>query len=240
MDERIKMYWTKRAHDFSLVRRNELQNNMYERWQNEISKFLPDHKPLKVLDIGTGTGFFAILIAEQGHKVTGVDITPAMIEEARELAGERKLDICFEIMDAQNLDFPNESFDAVISRNLTWTLPDPGRAYAEWLRVLKPGGVLLNFDADYGEHERSQSRQNRSVPADSPYGHLGMTRELEKENAEITLSMHISNEKRPMWDVNRLTALGIKDYICDTELGRRVLGEFDLADAPMFMVCATK
>ena len=53
-------------------------------------------------------------------------------------------------MDAQNLEFEDDVFDVVISRNLTWNLKDPKRAYEEWCRVLKPGGVMINLDANYG------------------------------------------------------------------------------------------
>ena len=53
--------------------------------------------------------------------------------------------------DAEKLDFADESFDVVISRNLTWTLPHPIDAYQEWMRVLKKGGVLINFDAEYAK-----------------------------------------------------------------------------------------
>ena len=46
-------------------------------------------------------------------------------------------------------EFEDESFDVIISRNLTWNLPHPEMAYKEWLRVLKKGGKLLNFDANW-------------------------------------------------------------------------------------------
>ena len=54
------------------------------------------------------------------------------------------------VMDAEAPDFPDEEFDVIVSRNLTWTLPDAEHAYQEWFRVLKPGGVMINLDANYG------------------------------------------------------------------------------------------
>ena len=105
------------------------------------------------------------------------------------------------------LDYEDGCFDAVISRNLTWTLPDPERAYGQWFRVLKPGGVLLNFDADYAANVRSRSTQNRRVPADSPYGHVGMTDRLQRENDEITLTMDVGRA-RPAWDREALRTAG--------------------------------
>ena len=237
--QRVKDYWTQRSHDFGTVRKNEVENEMGQRWLHEIERFLPEGRSLDILDVGTGTGFFAILLAEKGHRVEGIDLTPAMLEEARWIAKQRNLDITFREMDAQNLDYPNDSFDVVISRNLTWTLPDPESAYAEWFRVLKPGGVLLNFDAAYAAHVRSHSVQNRKVAPDSPYGHVGMTDALQQENDAITLSMDIG-QARPEWDGKVLTRIGFQSCQTDTQVGKRLLGELDLTTAPMFGIFARK
>lgn len=237
--QRVKDYWTQRSHDFGTVRKNELENEMGQRWLHEIERFLPEGRSLDILDVGTGTGFFAILLAEKGHRVEGIDLTPAMLEEARRLAKQRNLDITFREMDAQNLAYPDGTFDVVISRNLTWTLPDPERAYASWFRVLKPGGVLLNFDADYAAHVRSHSVQNRKVAPDSPYGHVGMTDALQQENDAITLSMDIG-QARPEWDGEVLTRVGFQSCQTDTQVGKRLLGELDLTTAPMFGIFARK
>ena len=237
--QRVKDYWTQRSHDFGTVRKNELENEMGQRWLREIERFLPEGGSLDILDVGTGTGFFAVLLAQQGHRVEGIDLTPAMLEEARTLAKQRNLDITFREMDAQNLAYPDGTFDVVISRNLTWTLPDPERAYASWFRVLKPGGVLLNFDAEYAAHVRSHSVQNRKVAPDSPYGHVGMTDALQQENDAITLSMDIG-QARPEWDGEVLTRVGFQSCQTDTQVGKRLLGELDLTTAPMFGIFARK
>lgn len=240
IEDRVKNYWTLRAHDFGTVRRNELENQMSERWLAEIQQYLPDRKPLDILDVGTGTGFFAVLLAQEGHRVQGIDLTPAMLEESAALAQERKLDIVFRQMDAQNLEYDDECFDVVISRNLTWTLPDPEKAYTEWFRVLRSGGILLNFDANYGDYVRSESTQNASVSSDSPYGHAGVTEEMARENADITLSMNISREVRPAWDQKVLMKIGFQSCQADLGTGLRVLRELDLKTAPMFGICACK
>lgn len=240
IEERVKKYWTVRAHDFGVVRKNELENQISEKWLRELEGHLPRKSSLRILDVGTGTGFFAVLLAGRGHQVEGIDLTPAMLEEAAAVAKERQLNISFRQMDAQNLDYEDECFDVVISRNLTWTLPDPEQAYGEWFRVLRPSGILLNYDANYGEHIRSESKQNVSVPADSPYGHIGMTGDLVKENAAITLAMDISRENRPQWDAQVLGEIGFRSCQIDPQVGKRVLGELDLAVAPMFGICAVK
>ena len=234
LEKRVQRYWTQRSHDFGTVRRNELEDEMGRKWFQELEKHLPENGKLKVLDVGTGTGFFAVLLAQAGYRVEGVDLTPAMLEEARALAAQRGMDITFREMDAQALDYEDGCFDAVISRNLTWTLPDPERAYGQWFRVLKPGGVLLNFDADYAANVRSRSTQNRRVPADSPYGHVGMTDRLQRENDEITLTMDVGRAREV------LEGIGFADCRVDTRVGRRILGLLDLEHAPMFGIAARK
>lgn len=69
---------------------------------------------------------FTILLAKEGHQVTGIDLTPDMITHAKELAEEEKANCRFMVMDAEAPDFPDEEFDVIVSRNLTWTLPDAG------------------------------------------------------------------------------------------------------------------
>lgn len=239
MEQRVLHYWTKRSRDFGTVRKNELSGPMGERWLAEISHRLPQGKPLRILDVGTGTGFFAILLSRLGHTVEGIDLTPAMLEEARALAKQQGLSIPFREMDAQSLSHGEETFDAVLSRNLTWTLPEPEKAYGEWYRVLKKGGILLNFDADYAANVRSQSTQNCSVAPDSPYGHLGMTSLLVEENNAITLAMDIG-KARPAWDAAVLSGLGFRQVETDLGLGKRILGAADLEHAPMFGIYARK
>ena len=115
-------------------------------------------RPVKVLDVGCGAGFFTILLAKAGYHVTGIDLTQEMIVKAQELI---RLNGPFEgnaevtVMDAEQLSFEDETFDAIVTRNLTWTLPHPVEAYQEWYRVLKKGGVLLNFDAEYAKNAHS-------------------------------------------------------------------------------------
>lgn len=84
--ERITDYWTLRAEGFEAQRLRELESAKREIWLREIKKQLPGTKPMRVLDIGTGTGFFACLMASESHQVTGIDLTPYMIEHAKHMA----------------------------------------------------------------------------------------------------------------------------------------------------------
>lgn len=240
IEERVKGYWSKRAEDFGTVRRMELEDEISERWMNEIKKKLPEKEKLRILDVGTGTGYFAILLAEQGYNLVGIDLTPAMIEEAKKLANEKQLEIQFLVMDAQKLEFPEESFDVVIARNLTWTLPEPKQAYFEWMRVLVKGGILLNFDADYGQQVLCMEEKGIMDHLNHSGFHIGMTQELKEESNQITKAMEISKKKRPEWDMLLLEKLGFQQIQCDQDAGNRILRERNDKEAPVFLITAQK
>ena len=96
-----------------------------------------------VLDVGTGTGVVAITARRMGAKVTGLDLTPALLAQAKEnavVAGHH--DIEWLEGDAEALPFPDASFDVVLSQFGHMFAPRPEVALAEMLRVLKPGGVI--------------------------------------------------------------------------------------------------
>ena len=238
--QRITDYWTLRARDFHTVRRNELSDGISARWLAEMAAYLPQDRALDILDAGTGTGYFAILLAKAGHRVTGIDLTPAMLAEAEADAKAEGLSICFRRLNAQETDFPDARFDAVVTRNLTWTLPDPEKAYREWRRVLRPGGVLLNFDAAYADNVRNCNQRKSMVTEKDVYGHIGITPALSRENAEITLSVPASRHARPAWDAELAAAAGFSRVGADERAGARILRDKDLADAPLFLLWAVK
>jgi 2-polyprenyl-3-methyl-5-hydroxy-6-metoxy-1,4-benzoquinol methylase len=95
-----------------------------------------------VLDLACGTGNIAIPLARQGMRVTGVDIAPNLLEQARERAAAEGLQISFEEGDAEQLSCPDATFDAVVSMFGAMFAPQPERVVAECARVLKPGGLL--------------------------------------------------------------------------------------------------
>ena len=74
----IENYWTNRADGYSKVNEHELESQQSEVWITELKRHISDNKDLKILDIGTGPGFFAIILAQSGYNVTAVDYTNAM------------------------------------------------------------------------------------------------------------------------------------------------------------------
>ncbi len=235
--EQIVHYWEKRSESFLEQRRSELANPIAKRWMKEIEKQIPAGRRLKILDVGCGAGFFSILLAKEGHEVFGIDLTPEMIENAIQLAEEENADCCFQVMDAENPMFADETFDVVISRNLTWTLPNAEHAYGEWMRVLKTGGVLLNFDANYGKDDASDTKD---LP--EQHAHFKVGNEMLEECERIKAQLPISRKNRPAYDVAVLCENTAGEIRIDTSLGKRIYLEKDefYNPAPMFSICAVK
>ena len=233
--ERITKYWTKRSESFLEQRRAELKDAISERWMKEIKKQLPDGKKLKILDVGCGSGFFSILLAKEGHQVVGTDLTPEMVVNAKKLAKEEQVEPTFLVMDAEKLEFEDASFDMVISRNLTWTLPHAEEAYQEWKRVLKPGGILLNFDANYGLEDCTDTA---GLPENHAHNTVGS--ELMQECEEIKRQLPISSYARPAWDLNVLGKAGFSKFGIDLEISSRIYIEKDefYNPTPLFMLCS--
>jgi SAM-dependent methyltransferase len=97
---------------------------------------------MKWLDLACGTGAVAELAAEKGADVTGVDLAPALIETAKERAGERGLDIDYRVGDCENLEFDDGAFDVVSSTCGVMFAPDHEATARELARVVKPGGRI--------------------------------------------------------------------------------------------------
>lgn len=235
--EQIVHYWEKRSESFLEQRRSELANPIAKRWMKEIEKQIPAGRRLKILDVGCGAGFFSILLAKEGHEVFGIDLTPEMIENAIQLAEEENAGCCFQVMDAENPMFADETFDVVISRNLTWTLPNAEHAYGEWMRVLKTGGVLLNFDANYGKDDASDTKD---LP--EQHAHFKVGNEMLEECERIKAQLPISRKNRPAYDVAVLCENTRGEIHIDQELGKRIYLEKDefYNPAPMFSICTVK
>ncbi len=219
----VVSYWDARSKDFASLRKKELSGNMAERWKKEILPYIPENRrDTRILDVGTGSGFFSLLLAEEGYEnLTGIDLTPAMIEEAKRLSAGLDHKPSFFVMDAEKLDFPDQSFDVILTRNLTWTLPHPDRAYREWYRVLRSGGLLLNFDADYGADEDTQPE----LPEN--HAHRGISSELMHRHDQIMAVLPNSYLKRPGVDVEFLKAAGFTGVTVDFKLSDRIYQEID-------------
>jgi len=103
---------------------------------------LPIAPGMRVLDVATGTGNLAIPLARKGAIVTGVDIAPNLLAQARERAAAKSLTVTFDEGDAEQLPYADAAFDAVVTMFGAMFAPRPEIVASEMARVLKPGGLL--------------------------------------------------------------------------------------------------
>jgi ubiquinone/menaquinone biosynthesis C-methylase UbiE len=101
----------------------------------------------QVLDVACGPGLVACAFAPHARQVTGIDITPAMIEQARKLQGERQLEnLIWQVGDVLPLPFPDASFSVVLTRYSMHHFLNPDAVLAEMVRVCRPGGRVMVAD----------------------------------------------------------------------------------------------
>lgn len=108
----------------------------------EFMAQLPLQRGSKVLDVACGTGNLAVIAAQRGCVVSGIDIAANLLAQARARAAAAKLSIHFEEGDAEALLFPEDSFDFTVSMFGVMFTPQPALATAELRRVTKPGGQI--------------------------------------------------------------------------------------------------
>ena len=211
MLEEIQHYWNNRYSGYSKVNQKELEGIQRERWKKQFERLLPANKNLKVLDIGTGPGFFTIILEELGYtNITGIDVSEKMLEVAKENIkkyGKKNSRIQLIQMDAQSLEFKPESFDIIVSRNLTWNLEKPQQAYSEWLRVLKPNGALFIFDANWYAFLQNESlakefEAKRQQAIEEKLEDYWQGEGVDEEKMDwIVQQLPLTYQLRPQWDM---------------------------------------
>lgn len=147
LTEEIRDYWNIRAETYDASLGHGLIDGPESAaWLDLIRHHLGDADGRRVLDAGCGTGTMSLLLDRAGFQVTGADFSAAMLDRARAKAPDTIRFLCAE---ATLIPEEDASFDAVVTRNLVWTLPDPAAAMAEWRRLLRPKGRLMIIDGDH-------------------------------------------------------------------------------------------
>lgn len=211
----IQTYWDMRAGGFSDASMEERKTAPGQRWENIFRTSLKEGS--KVLDDGCGAGFFTTLLASMDFEVTAVDYSSKMLEQVRNNLAAEKLNADLLQMDVQKLDFPDNSFDAVVSRNVFWNLEHADQAYEEVGRVLKKDGILILEDGNYYRHYFNEKYAKMYQEFQKMHGNeedQGCHARHNKENVdfhimeEIAKKLPMSHVDRPSWDFNKLVELG--------------------------------
>ena len=124
------------------------------KWRKKVVKMVAETKPRKILDIATGTGDFAIMLADiKPEKIVGLDISQGMLEVGKKKVAEKGLDNLIEMVlgDSENLPFEDNSFDAVTVGFGVRNFENLDKGLSEINRVLRPGGIFVVLETSQPE-----------------------------------------------------------------------------------------
>ncbi len=243
LEETMNQYWDDRSESYSAQNRGQLFGEKKQAWDSLIFHGLPQNKPLQVLDIGTGPGFFAILAALRGHQVTAVDMNGEMLKQARSNAAACGVSIQFQQV-GNRLPFQTGSFDLIMSRDVTWTLTSPEEQLLQWANLLTAGGTMLYFDAEwYGylksdRHKRLHDAYRKEVKRKGGFCYQKAT-----DMEEVAQNLPMTHRNRPQWDMafwNTQSA-----YACEVLEGLNetvytAMEQMQYAPYPEFLVRVTR
>jgi SAM-dependent methyltransferase len=180
LQERINAFWTWRGNNIQsggLAIRDEAE---LKTWMELLREWLPP-APADVVDLGTGQGFLALVLAAFGHRVRGFDLAEGQLDRAREFGAKVSNPPVFATGDAMEPPLEPASVDVVANRNILWTLLDPPRAFRNWYTALRPGGRLIAFhginNSEGGPPPETRD-QNNSAYTEDVNAHLLPIRRL--------------------------------------------------------------
>ncbi len=248
--EQINADWTVRADNYNDYVEAEFATERPKKWLERIEAMAPTNRPLRILDAGCGPGFFSILLSMAGHQVTGIDGSAGMLAYAGRNAAKYGVSPVLLQGDFGALPFPDESFDLVVSRNVTHIIREHLKVYGEWLRVLKPGGVLLIFDANWHlpyqpgpireeairREREGLKKYGRGYTHDGSYEYIDSA--LDPENYRV-----FGQAQRPDFDTGVLRQLPCKNISFVRDVTEELWSEREkafYAATPLFMLRAEK
>jgi len=150
--ERIRAFWDADAETYDHAPGHAVTDPVIAAaWRDTLHRHLPA-PPVRVLDVGAGTGALSLMAAELGHRVTALDLSPGMLARLQEKAQARGLEIETVVGPAD--EPPPGPFDAILERHVAWTLPDAVGAFHAWREALAPGGRLVLYQGLWGGPRR--------------------------------------------------------------------------------------
>tara|TARA_R100000935_G_scaffold49939_1_gene75601 strand:- start:222 stop:983 length:762 start_codon:yes stop_codon:yes gene_type:complete len=206
--DNIREYWSDRAATFDDDPGHKISEGAeMAAWELLFRRHLGFAEGRRLLDLASGTGEIARLCNRMGFDTTGLDWSGPMLDRAR----AKLPDVTFLEADAERTTLPPESMDVIVTRHLVWTLVDPAAAFAEWHRVLMPGGTLLIVDGDFVTRSWLSRLTNLLAP---PVSHGSAA--LHKE---ILSQVHFSQGARAGAVASLLSDAGFAQVRIDRRLG---------------------
>ena len=151
----VSRYWSGRAAGFDLgPSHNVLTEAQHQAWL-ALLREVAGSTPLTVLDVGCGTGFLAMRMAELGHTAVGIDLAEEMLTAAQRKAVDSGLPVTFRRGDAEAPPPDGAPYDVILERHVIWTLPQPEEALRAWQALLKPGGLLILIEGIFAMTDRT-------------------------------------------------------------------------------------
>ncbi len=235
LENEMNYYWTERSQSYSDQNTAQLHSDRRTTWEKLIFGHMTDETAqLKVLDIGTGPGFFAVLAALRGHKVTAVDMNQDMLNKAKQNAKRSGCNVEF-IKVGNMLPFKDQSFDLIVSRDVTWTLTSPEKQLRNWADKLKKGGSLLYFDAEWYNYLLDDAliamheQKKREIISKGGFSY-GKAYKL----SEIAFKLPMTYRSRPQWDDEFWKMQKGFDCIIHPEINRHIYNEMEQMQYELF------
>lgn len=127
LQEKITNGWEISAKGYSNIVQDDFHSPGREIWTDLILSRAPQKGPMEILDVGTGPGVFATILSLAGHHLTGIDISPKMLEQAKANSARYGVSPTYLLMNSQELTFAENSFDMIVSRDVVWIMEHPER-----------------------------------------------------------------------------------------------------------------
>lgn len=214
--DEIRDYWSDRAATFDQDPGHKIGSAAERQaWMALFRRHLGEAQGRRLLDLASGTGEIALLCHDLGYRVTGLDWAEPMLDRARAKAAAAGAAVAFLQADAERPMLPAGSQDVIVTRHLVWTLVDPAAAFAEWFRVLAPGGRLLVVDGDFVTRGWIGSLMVRLFGTP----HSPVESAMARRHADILSRVHFSGGARADAVVDLLSSAGFVDVRIDTAFG---------------------
>lgn len=155
-------YWDEQAASFDDQADHGLTDPDVRRsWAHLLTPLLNPRS--LIADLGCGTGSLAVLLAESGHRVLGVDLSPRMVSIATAKAEQAAVPVTFAVGDAAKPPCRPHVFDVVLCRHVMWAMSDPDSTLEKWIGLLRPEGQLVLIEGRWWTGAGSTAQDMRQL-----------------------------------------------------------------------------